>query len=134
MEVGQQAEQVTVEANVETVQTATSSLGTTVTSRTITALPLSSRNFTQVLGMSTGVAVDVNNGAAFGRGSQNMSVNGASPDRNNFQMDGVSINNAAGDNAAGDAGLYTGIAVPNPDAISEFKNLYVKDNAGVLAA
>jgi len=121
MEVGQQAEQVTVEANVETVQTASSSLGTTVTARTITALPLSSRNFTQVLGMSTGVAVDVSNGSAFGRGSQNMSVNGASPDKNNFQMDGVAINNAAGNNSAGDAGLYTGIAIPNPDAISEFK-------------
>src|SRR4051812_34988031 len=67
MEVGQQAEQITVEANVETVQTATSTLGTTVTARTITALPLSTRNFTQVLGMSTGVAVDVSNGAAFGR-------------------------------------------------------------------
>jgi len=121
LEVGQQTEQVTVEANVETVQTATSSLGTTVTGQTITALPLSSRNFTQVLGMSTGVAVEVNNGSAFGRGSQNMSVNGASPEKNNFQMDGVAINNAAGNGNAGDAGLYTGIAIPNPDALQEFK-------------
>ncbi len=121
MEVGAQTEQVTVEANVETVQTATSTLGTTVTGNTLTALPLSTRNFTQVLGMSTGVAVDVANGSAFGRGSQNMSVNGADPSKNNFQMDGVSINNAAGGNSAGDAGLYTGIAIPNPDALQEFK-------------
>src|SRR5437763_4993043 len=34
---------------------------------------------------------------------------------------GVAINNAAGNNNAGDAGLYTGIAIPNPDAIQEFK-------------
>jgi hypothetical protein len=121
LEVGAQTEQVTVEASVETVQTATSSLGTTVTGQTITSLPLSTRNFTQVLGMSTGVAVDVAQGSAFGRGSQNMSVNGASPDKNNFQMDGVAINNAAGNNSAGDAGLYTGIAIPNPDALQEFK-------------
>jgi len=121
LEVGSQSEQVTVEANVETVQTATSTLGTTVTGNTITALPLSTRNFTQVLGMSTGVAVEVSNGAAFGRGSQNMSVNGANPEKNNFQMDGVSINNAAGNNQAGDSGLYTGIGIPNPDAIQEFK-------------
>jgi hypothetical protein len=121
LEVGAQTEQVTVEANVETVQTATSSLGTTVTGNAITSLPLSARNFTQVLGMSTGVSVDVTNGSAFGRGSQNMSVNGAQPEKNNFQMDGVSINNIAGNGEAGDAGLYTGIAIPNPDALQEFK-------------
>jgi outer membrane receptor protein involved in Fe transport len=121
LEVGAQTEQVTVEAAVETVQTATSTLGTTVTGNTITSLPLSSRNFTQVLGMSAGVAVDVSNGSAFGRGSQNMSVNGAAPEKNNFQMDGVAINNAAGNGNAADAGLYTGIAIPNPDSIQEFK-------------
>src|SRR5262249_16470661 len=80
-----------------------------------------SRNFTAVLGMSAGVAVAANNGTAFGKGTENMSVNGANPEKNNFQMDGVSINNAAGNNEANDAGLYTGIAVPNPDAIQEFK-------------
>jgi outer membrane receptor protein involved in Fe transport len=121
LEVGAQTEQVTVEASTETLQTASSTLGTTVPGNTMTALPLSNRNFTQVLGMSTGVAVDVGNGAGFGRGSANMSVNGANPEKNNFQMDGVAINNAAGNNQAGDNGLYTGITVPNPDAIQEFK-------------
>src|SRR6266852_1754069 len=121
LEVGSQTDQVTVDASVETIQTATSTLGTTVTGSRITALPLTTRNFTQVLGMSTGVAGDVANGAGFGRGSQNMSVNGAAPEKNNYQMDGVEINNAAGNNNAGDAGLYTGIAIPNPDAIQEFK-------------
>ncbi len=121
LEVGAASEQITVEAVTETIQTATSTLGTTVAGARITSIPLASRNFTQVLGMSTGVAVDVGNGAAFGRGSQNMSVNGASPEKNNFQMDGVAINNAAGNGNAGDSGLYTGIAIPNPDAIQEFK-------------
>ena len=121
LEVGSQSVEVTVEADVEALQTTTSNLGTTVTGTAITSLPLFARNYTQVLGMSTGVAVDVGNGAGFGRGSQNMSVNGASPEKNNFQMDGVSINNAAGNNQAFDNGLYTGIAIPNPDAIQEFK-------------
>jgi len=121
LEVGAASEQITVEAVTETIQTASSTLGTTVTGNRIASLPLASRNFTQVLGMSTGVAVDVSNGAGFGRGSQNMSVNGASPEKNNFQMDGVAINNAAGNGNAGDSGLYTGIAIPNPDAIQEFK-------------
>ena len=101
LQVGSQSEQVTVEANVETIQTATSTLGTTVTGSRITALPLATRNFTQVLGLSTGVTGDVANGAGFGRGSQNMSVNGAAPEKNNYQMDGVEINNAAGNNNAG---------------------------------
>jgi Carboxypeptidase regulatory-like domain/TonB-dependent Receptor Plug Domain len=119
--VGAASEEVTVEANVEAIQTATSTLGTTVTGNAIGNLPLVSRNFTAVLGMSAGVAVAANNGTAFGKGTENMSVNGANPEKNNFQMDGVSINNAAGNNEANDAGLYTGIAVPNPDAIQEFK-------------
>jgi hypothetical protein len=123
LEVGAPTEEVTVEATAEILQTATSTLGTTVTGTSITNLPLSSRNFTAVLGMSTGVAVDATNGTSYGRGTQNMSVNGASPDKNNFQMDGVSVNNASGNNSAAEAagGLYTGIAVPNPDAIQEFK-------------
>jgi carboxypeptidase family protein/TonB-dependent receptor-like protein len=121
LEVGSQTEQVTVEATTETLQTASSTVGTTVPGNTITAIPLSSRNFTQVLGMSAGVATDVNNGAAFGRGTANMSVNGASPEKNNFQVDGVPIDNAAGNGFGRDEGLYTGVAVPNPDAVQEFK-------------
>jgi hypothetical protein len=121
LEIGSQTDQIVVEALTETLQTANSTLGTTVGGNTITALPLSSRNFTQVLGLSAGVAVDVNNGAAYGRGSANMSVNGAAPEKNNYQLDGVGLNNAAGNNNASDLGLYTGIAIPNPDAIEEFK-------------
>src|SRR5215831_1361517 len=121
LEVGSQAEQITIEADVETLQTTNSTLGTTVSGATIATLPLPARNFTAILGMSTGVAVDATNGVSYGRGSLNMSVNGANPEKNNFQMDGVSVNNAAGNNQAGDAGLYTGITIPNPDSIQEFK-------------
>src|SRR5262245_59926753 len=121
LEVGATSEEITVEAVAETIQTASSTIGTTVTGNTISALPLPARNFTSVLGMAAGVAVDVANGVSFGKGSINMSVNGANPEKNNFQMDGVAINNAAGNNMAMDSGLYTGIAIPNPDAIQEFK-------------
>src|SRR5262249_29959504 len=77
LEVGAAGEQVTVEATVEALQTATSTLGTTVPGSAIGSLPLVSRNFTAVLGMSAGVAVAANNGTAFGKGTENMSVNGA---------------------------------------------------------
>ena len=46
LEVGAQSEQVTVESQTETLQTATSTLGNTVGTRTVTQLPLSSRNYT----------------------------------------------------------------------------------------
>src|SRR2546427_3640684 len=121
LDVGATSEEITVEAVAETIQTATSTIGTTVSGNSIGNLPLVSRNFTAVLGMSAGVAVASTNGTSYGRGTLNMSVNGANPEKNNFQMDGVAINNAAGNNMAMDSGLYTGIAVPNPDAIQEFK-------------
>ena len=121
LEVGQQSEQVTVEASAETLQTATSSLGTTVGARTVTELPLSSRNFTQIIGLSTGASAAVGNATSFGKGTLDMSVNGNNPGQNNFQMDGVAINNIANSGSSNDGGIYGGIGVPNPDALLEFR-------------
>ena len=121
LEVGAQTEQVTVEATTETIQAASSTLGTTVTGTRITELPLTSRNYTQILGLSAGAVSGVNNGAALGKGTLDMAVNGAGPDQNNFQMDGASIVNAFGAGSVGDSGIYVGIGIPSPDAIAEFK-------------
>ena len=122
LEVGGQGEVVQVEAQAEILQTATSTLGTVVAGRDISNLPLSSRNYTQILGMSAGVSQDLFNGTSFGKGTTNMSVNGSRPDQNNFQMDGATVMNAAsGTNSATDFGIYTGLGIPNPDAIQEFK-------------
>jgi len=121
LEVGQQSEQVTVEASAETLQTATSSLGTTVGSKTVTALPLSNRNYTQILGLSAGANVGVSNATTFGKATQDMSVNGNDPAQNNFQMDGVAVNNIANSGSSNDSGIYAGIGIPNPDSIAEFK-------------
>ncbi len=121
LEVGQQSEQITVESTVETLQTTSSTLGTVVEAKQITELPLASRNYTQVLGLSAGANSGVNNGAAFGKGTLDMAVNGAGTDQNNFQMDGVSVMNSFGAGVAGDSGIYVGIAIPSPDAIAEFK-------------
>jgi hypothetical protein len=121
LEVGAQSEQVTVEATAETLQTESSTLGTTVGSKTVTALPLSNRNYTQVLGLSAGVNAGVTNATAFGKATQDYSTNGADPGQNNYQMDGVAINNIANGGSSNDAGIYAGIPIPNPDAIQEFK-------------
>jgi hypothetical protein len=121
LEVGAQSEQVTVEATAETLQTESSTLGTTVGSKTVTALPLSNRNYTQVLGLSAGVNASVTNATSFGKATQDYSTNGADPGQNNYQMDGVAINNIANGGSSNDAGIYAGIPIPNPDAIQEFK-------------
>jgi len=121
LEVGAQSEQVTVEVQTETLQTATSTLGTTVGSQTVTQLPLSTRNYTQILALSAGTNTTANNATAFGKGTQNMSVNGNDPGQNNFQMDGVNVTNFANSGSANDAGLYAGVGIPSPDALQEFK-------------
>jgi hypothetical protein len=121
LEVGAQSEQVTVEAQTDTLQTATSTLGNTVGTRTVTQLPLSSRNYTQIIALSAGTNTTANNATALGKGTQNMSVNGNDPGQNNFQMDGVNITNFANSGSANDASLYTGVGIPSPDAIQEFK-------------
>ena len=119
LEVGAQTEQVTVEANVEALQTASSTLGTVVGERSVTGLPLTTRNYTQIIGLSAGVNTAVNNASAAGNGSQDVSVNGMNANHNNYAMDGATITPAGGGGSA--PGFYAGIGVPSPDAIAEFK-------------
>jgi hypothetical protein len=121
LEVGTQTEQVVVQAETEALQTSTSTLGTTVESKEVLALPLSTRNFTQIVGLSAGVSGNVNNATAIGKATQDYSVNGADPGQNNYQIDGVTANNTANQGSSADANLYGGVAIPNPDAIQEFK-------------
>src|SRR5207237_4820358 len=85
-------------------QAATSSNGTLVDSKTITAVPLTTRNFTQVMSMSSGSAAAVNNAGLLGAGSQSANVNG-NTDTGRYTVDGAA----------------SGTTVPNPDTISEFK-------------
>jgi hypothetical protein len=121
LEVGQQSEQVTVEAGAEAVQTASSTLGTVVGASDVVALPLSNRNYTQIVGLSAGTNAGVNNATQFGKATNDFAVNGADPGQNNYQMDGVAINNSANSGSSNDSGIYAGIGIPNPDAIQEFK-------------
>ena len=52
LEIGQTSEQVSVVGDVQQVETSTSALGRVVEQQLVTALPLSSRNFTQILALS----------------------------------------------------------------------------------
>ncbi len=121
LEVGTAAEQVTVEANVEALQTASSSMGTVVGAATATSIPLTTRNYTNLLGLSAGANASVNNASALGRGGMEIAVNGASTAQNTFQMDGVSVVNYASNGVATESNTYPTIGIPNPDTIAEFK-------------
>jgi hypothetical protein len=101
LEPGETPEPVPCQCNLSLSASAT---GTAVNSRTITAVPLTTRNITQVLSMTSGSAADVNNAGTLGRGTRTMNVNG---------------NTSAG--AYSLDGAYAPSAVPNPDTISELK-------------
>ena len=121
LEVGGQTQTVTVESDVEAVQTTSSTLGTVANARTLTELPLNTRNYTNLLAMSGGVSADVNNATLLGKGTTRMAVNGGATGQNAYLMDGVAVNNWAGFGGTTEGGTVGSFAMPNPDAIAEFK-------------
>jgi hypothetical protein len=121
LEVGQQTEQVTVEAAAELLQTSDSTLGRVVDQQTLSNQPMASRNFTSIMGLEAGAAGAVNNATVLGKATVDVAVNGGGLDQNNIQMDGATIVNAFGAGNNADSGIYVGVAIPNPDAIQEFK-------------
>ena len=111
---------VKVSESVELVESQSSTLGRTTDDKNILALPLANRNFSQILALSPGVVVAVPDAGAFGKNTQNVSVNGAKTTANNFQFDGIDANNLSENSASGFA-PEPGIAIPAPDTIQEFK-------------
>jgi len=109
-----------VEPGSELAQTESSTLGRAVDQETIAALPLSNRNYTQILSLSPGVVVELPNASALGRGTQNVTANGNKTTGNNIQFNGVDANNLSQNSAASD-GEEVGVATPAPDTIQEFK-------------
>src|SRR5262245_23272983 len=120
LEIGAVSTELTVTEQAPLIQTQTSALGRVVEQVMVTGVPLSSRNFTQILALSPGVASDVPNAGAFGRNSVNISSNGARPWENSVVFNGMIADNA---NSGGfdDDNDKNGIPVPSPDSIQEFK-------------
>lgn len=121
LQVGSQAQEVTVQGDVETIQTASSALGTVVSTRTVTELPLNTRNYTNLLAMTAGANSSVNNASTIGKGSSFIAVNGGGTAQNTYLQDGVTINNWYSFNTGTEGVAFGSFAIPNPDAISEFK-------------
>jgi len=121
LDVGAQSQTVTVESEAVAVQTENSTLGTVASARTVTELPLNTRNYTNLLAMSTGVSANVSNATTIGKGATNMAVNGGATGQNTYLQDGVPVNNYMSLGGVTEGTLNGTFAMPNPDAISEFK-------------
>lgn len=114
LQLGSVTESITVEETVSLVQTETSAEGRVIEHRTITGLPLATRNFTQLLGLTAGVVTDPPNAEQVGFGTQNPSVNGSRRGSNNYLLDGNVNNNPMNNDVLG-------VGIPSVEFIQEFK-------------
>ena len=121
LEVGATTQTVTVEGSVETIQTTSSTLGTVANARTVTELPLNTRNYTNLLSMTAGANSSVTNASTIGKGSPFIAVNGGGTAQNTYLQDGVVVNNWYSFNTGVEGVAFGSFAIPPPDAISEFK-------------
>src|SRR4051812_801477 len=121
LQVGTTQQNVTVTASEVALETATSELGTVVSTQEVTDLPLNGRNFTQLLTITAGVANINRDQSAGGGGGWNghslgsfsfPAVNGARNRSNYFMLDGENDLNTI-------QGMYN--YSPIVDAIQEFK-------------
>ena len=123
LEIGTMSESVVVQAAGELLQTETSAKGRVVDQTAVVNLPLVSRNYTQIIGLSPGVTAGVTNASELGRGSGGLGGTGvgfyANGDRsydNNFQMNGLGVNDVFQQGTTSG-----GVPIPNPDTVQEFK-------------
>jgi hypothetical protein len=130
----------TVPANIDVV---TSTTMPVVDERTIRALPLNGRDWTQLANLQPGVAAVrtqpavavTNQRANRGIGNQ-LTVGGARPQQNNYRVDGISINDYSNGGPGGVIGSNLGV-----DAIQEFSVVtsnasadYGKSAGGIINA
>ena len=126
LELTNRIERTQVSAEPLMVQVDTSALGRVVNKDTVAGLPLVTRNFTQIAGLSPGVAAGVYNAGELGTGATALSqigksndgifVHGARSYDNNWQLDGISVTDVQGSGS-----ISGGIPIPNPDVLEEFK-------------
>lgn len=119
LQIGAVNQEIVVASVGEQLQTESAALGRVTNQEMVTDLPLASRNYTQIIALNPGVAQEVNNATTLGLGNggfSNFSTGGQSEKSNNYQMDGVPIDDLQ------NSGTFSGgVAIPNPDTILEFK-------------
>jgi outer membrane receptor protein involved in Fe transport len=121
--VGDVSEQVTVEGGAQStlLQADSSTLGRVVDEKTVQEIPLSTRNFTQLMTLSPGTSSSINDAGSLGRGTQVIYSNGARAVSNSLTIDGIDAINIHSNSMAENSVSSNGVAIPSPEAIQEFK-------------
>ena len=120
LSVGATEQTINVGARAEMLQTENAANGGTTDELTVTSLPLTSRNYTEILQLNPGIASSLPNAATLGKGTVDVNVNGARVSDNGYQLDGQDAVNIQ---VQGSSGILaeSGISIPSPDAIEEFR-------------
>jgi outer membrane receptor protein involved in Fe transport len=95
------------------VQTESSARGTVIDEQAIRDLPLPTRNFQQLLTLTTGTSGSIQNSSELGRGDVAVYVNGQRALSNNVIINGVDANSIG-------TGENPNLAVPSIDSLQEF--------------
>lgn len=104
---------VTVTAEAPILQAETSQSGHVIEGTTIRQLPLSTRNFQQLLVLQAGAQSSVSNNTDLGRGDTAFSVNGQRTTSNSVRVNGIDAN-SIGTNST------PNLAVPSTESLQEF--------------
>ncbi len=128
MSVGAKSETVTVESNASTIETASPTVGATISLNAIQALPLNGRNVLDLALLQPGVTETDNPGNT---SAGTYSIAGGRSDSVTFLLDGGNNNSL----------LNNGVVFnPNPDAVAEFKILesnyaaeYGRNGGGIIS-
>lgn len=113
LKVGGGATSVEVTSQVPLVQTENPTTGRVIEEQEVHELPLPTRNYQQLLGLSPGTSIPLTNNIALGRGDVDINVNGMQATSNNVMIDGIQVN-SIGTNST------PNIPVPSIDAVQEF--------------
>jgi hypothetical protein len=108
------SQKVEVTGQVVSVDTENATTGQTIEHAEVGGLPLATRNFQQLLTLSTGASSSLNNSEQLGRGTVAINVNGQREDNNNYLIEGISATDY-------NVGKLTNTPLPSPDVIQEFK-------------
>jgi len=112
---------VEVSAAAQLIQSESTSLGRVIDEKMTTSLPLPTKNYTQLLALSTGASAGIADTSTLGRGSINISSNGGRQVANTFLLDGVDANNIHSDTAEQNGVGSNGVPVPSTEVLQEFK-------------
>ena len=114
MTIGQVSTVATVNEAAIEVDTHTATTGDVITGTQIRDIPLPTRNFLDLTAMQAGTAARIQSAATVGHGAPILDVAGSRATVNNFVLDGVDANNFG-------SNTLSGVPVPSPDAIAEFR-------------